>query len=74
MVIEMADNRKSDTVEKRAVQIAAVIMQAAGLCRYNNVRKCHWIYVEDSTCVQCIRSWLLSKARAEIKKKKEHEH
>lgn len=68
----MADNRKVDTVEKRAVRIAAVIMQAAGLCRYDNVSKCRRVYVDDNTCVQCIRSWLFSKARAEIKK--EHEH
>lgn len=55
-----------DTVEGRAVKIAAKIMQAAGLCRYDDVAKCHRIYVDEKTCDECIRRWLLSKARKEL--------
>lgn len=49
----------NETVEARAVKIAAKIMQAAGLCRYDSVSKCRRVYVDESTCDKCIRSWLL---------------
>lgn len=55
-----------DTVEGRAVKIAAKIMQAAGLCRYDDVTKCRRIYVDEKTCGECMRHWLLSKARKEL--------
>ena len=57
-----------ESVESRAVKIAAKIMQAAGLCRYDNVERCKRHYVDDTTCDRCIRYWLLSKARAELRK------
>lgn len=52
---------------RRAVHIAAVVMQAAGLCRYETLTKCRRIDPADATCVNCIERWLLSKARIEIK-------
>lgn len=55
-----------DTVEGRAVKIAAKIMQAAGLCRYDDVTKCHRLYTDETTCDACIRRWLLTKARKEL--------
>lgn len=57
-----------DTVEGRAVKIAAKIMQAAGLCRYDDVAKRHRIHVDEKTCDECIRRWLLTKARKELEK------
>lgn len=57
-----------DTVEGRAVKIAAKIMQAAGLCRYDDVAKCRRICVDEKTCDECIRRWLLTKARKELEK------
>lgn len=57
-----------DTVEGRAVKIAAKIMQAAGLCRYDDVTKCRRIHVDEKTCDECIRRWLLTKARKELGK------
>lgn len=56
-------------VETRALTIAAQIMQAAGLCRYENFSKCRRVYVNDIVCVNCIRSWLISKAKKEIENK-----
>ena len=53
------------------MKIAARILQADGLCRYDTPMKCHRVYVCESTCEKCIRSWLLSKARAELKKEEE---
>lgn len=53
-----------DTIDSRAVKIAARVMQAAGLCRYDSIAKCHRVYVEEITCERCIRSWLLSKSMA----------
>ena len=60
-----------ETTEARAVKIAAKIMQAAGLCRYDSATKCRRVYVNESTCDKCIEAWLLSKARKELKAKKE---
>lgn len=60
-----------ETTEARAVKIAAKIMQAAGLCRYDSATKCRRVYVDESTCDKCIAAWLLAKARKELKAKKE---
>lgn len=57
---------KVETVEARAVRIAAQVMQAAGLCRYDNVSKCHRVNVTEADCDKCIERWLLSKARREM--------
>lgn len=59
---------RKDTVEKRAVKIAAQVMQAAGLCRYDAPEKCKRVYVHEIVCDKCIESWLISKAKAELKK------
>lgn len=58
-----------ETVEARAVKIAARVMQAAGLCRYDSVDKCRRIFVDEKVCEGCIRGWLLSKARKELKER-----
>lgn len=57
---------KSETVERRAVHIAAVIMQADGLCRYDSIDKCRRVYPDEKACVKCIETWLLGKARKEM--------
>lgn len=60
--------KKQDTVEARAVKVAAHIMQAADLCLYEDpIRQCRKLRSEIS-CEICIRNWLLSKARAELRK------
>lgn len=59
--------RKNETVEARAVKISATIMQAAGLCRYDDVSKCRRVYPDDAACCACIEKWLLTKARRELK-------
>lgn len=60
-------SRKAETVEGRAVKIAAKVMQAAGLCRYDTPDKCRRVYVDESVCDVCIKKWLLAKARRELK-------
>ena len=57
-----------ETVEARAVEIAAAVMQAAGLCRYESVTQCRRVFVDEKVCEKCIRAWLLAKARQELKK------
>lgn len=54
---------------RRAVHIAAVIMQADGLCRYDTYEKCRRYSPTDDDCVKCIEKWLLAKARWELKGK-----
>jgi len=57
---------KAKTVEGQAVEIAAMVMQAAGLCRYDDVGKCRRLFPDTATCENCIKQWLLSKARREL--------
>ena len=61
--------KKQQTEDQRALHIAAVVMQAAGLCRYDDPAKdCRRVYVPtDDDCVKCIERWLLAKARRELK-------
>ena len=56
-----------DTVEARAVKIAAKVMQAAGLCRYDSPTKCR-LFTDPKTCDACIRRWLLNKAKKELER------
>ena len=52
-----------------AVRIAAKVMQAAGLCRYENpIKRCGQGYPPTpETCERCIEAWLLTKACAGTK-------
>lgn len=57
-----------ETVESRAVTIAAKIMQAAGLCRYEDPAMCRRAHIpEPADCDKCIRKWLIRKAQQELK-------
>lgn len=56
-----------ETVDARAVKIAAKVMQAAGLCRYETPAKCRHAFVNEDICDKCIRSWLITKARREMR-------
>lgn len=67
----MNEHKKSETAEARAVKIAAKILQAAGVCRYDKIQKCRRVHVDEKTCDECIEKWLLAKARAELKAEKE---
>lgn len=59
---------KNETVESRAVTIAAKIMQAAGLCKYEDYSKCRKVHPPTpEECDKCIKAWLISKARNEMK-------
>lgn len=62
---------KKDNVEQRAVKIAAKVMVAAGLCRYDTVDKCRRVYATEATCDACIRAWLLSKAGKELREEQQ---
>lgn len=58
---------KSQSVDRRAVHIAATVMDAAGLCRYESPRQCRKAWPPSrETCVKCIENWLLAKARKEL--------
>lgn len=57
---------KGKNIERRAVHIAAVVMQADGMCRYDSVDKCRHVFPTDDDCVKCIEKWLLTKARNEV--------
>ena len=59
---------KAKTVDGRALEIAAEIMQAAGLCRHDSVDKCRRLYPSDDDCARCIKNWLLARARKELQR------
>ena len=61
-------DKKKETIEARAVKIAAKVMQAAGLCRYDSPTKCRRIFTDPKTCDDCIRRWLLNKAKKELER------
>lgn len=64
--------KTDQTVEKRAVEIAAVIMVRAGLCRFNSYDKCRRLGpVSERDCARCIKLWLLGKAKKELAREKE---
>ncbi len=63
--------KTTETEARRAVHIAAVVMQAAGLCRYDTYAKCRRFDPTDADCVDCIEKWLLAKARREIRREAE---
>ena len=64
--------KNEQTVEKRAVEIAAVIMVRAGLCRFNSYDKCRRFgLVSERDCARCIKLWLLGKAKKELAREKE---
>lgn len=67
---------KVETVEERAVKIAAKVMVADGLCRREDPEGCNRGYLGSNTCERCIRAWLMMKARVELareaKEKREH--
>lgn len=66
-------SRKDETVERRAVKIAAQMMRVCGLCRYDSVDKCRRVWVDESTCDACIEQGLLTAARRELKKEGRYE-
>lgn len=61
-----------ESVEAHAVKIAAKVMQAGGLCRYDTVDKCRRINVDENTCEKCIRMWLISKAKKELEQEEDN--
>ena len=64
--------KTTQTVEKRAVEIAAVIMVRAGLCRFNSYDKCRRLgLVSERDCTRCLKLWLIGKAKKELAKEKE---
>ena len=60
--------KKKETIESRAVKIAAQKMAENGLCRYNSVSECSKIFTCEKFCRDCIERWLISKARKELKR------
>ena len=61
---------RKEEVFRRAVHIAAVVMQAAGLCRYDDHAECRSANSDDWACVRCIEAWLLLKARQELRRER----
>lgn len=58
-----------ETVEARAVEIAARMMQAAGFCRHESPMQCRRVCTDGKTCEKCIERWLLNKAKKELEAK-----
>lgn len=58
-----------ETVEARAVTIAACVMVAAGLCRHDDPLKCKK-FPSALECEMCVRRWLIDKAKKELEEEK----
>lgn len=61
-----------ESKERRAVHIAAVVMEAAGLCIREERDLCESEPTQEG-CTACIERWLYRKANEELRKEKEHE-
>ncbi len=59
---------KDRDITRRAVHIAAKVLTAAGMCIHENPAMCKNFELSDDRCDKCIEKWLLSKARAELKR------
>lgn len=59
---------KAETVEARAVKIAAFIMHKAGLCRLEDPEDCKRVDLKGGgrMCERCIQSWLIRRANVEL--------
>lgn len=57
-----------DSVDARAVKIAARVMVAAGLCRAESPELCRKSGENRENCEMCIRGWLLAKAGWELRR------
>lgn len=58
-----------ETEERRALVIAAKLMQEMGCCKYERGSlKCRRTYPTDEDCRRCIKNWLMAKARLELKR------
>jgi len=67
--------KNEQTVEKRAVEIAAVIMARAGLCRFNSYDKCRRLgLVSERDCTRCLKLWLIGKAKKELAREQTKEN
>lgn len=55
-------------IADRAVQIAAIVMREAGLCRFEDETYCHSQKRQSVLgCQICIEKWLLDRARTEVR-------
>lgn len=63
----------ADKINARALDIAAKIMAAAGLCRYENQAKCRRLSANNEICADCIRSWAKNRARQELREEGHHD-
>lgn len=56
----------NESVESRAVKIAAEIMVRNGICRHESATECSRLFADDKACGKCLEKWLLGKARKEL--------
>ena len=50
-------------IESRALDIAAFIMAASGMCKYEMPGRCKRQSANNDICGACIKSWLIFKAK-----------
>lgn len=67
----MSRKTSSPEVDHKAVEVAAKVMQYIGLCRHNSRDECKKETTGGVICERCIKNWLLSKARKELKEEAE---
>lgn len=66
---------KDETVEARAVKIAAKAMVADGFCRHGDQEEeCSRGYLGGEMCERCIRAWLMTRARVELAREAREKH
>ena len=56
--------KKQESVEQRALTIAATVLEVDGVCCRPG--KCRRYYVDSQICRKCIKAWLISRAKREL--------
>ena len=59
-------------LERRALEVAARVMEAAGLCRHRDRAKCQRLTRSPEICEKCLAAWCMTKARKLTKEEKDH--
>ncbi len=58
-------------LERRALEVAARVMEAAGLCRHRDRAKCQRLIRSPEICEKCLAAWCMTKARQLAKEERD---
>lgn len=64
---EIKKGTAEERIAARALDIASKLMAKANFCRWESAENCKRLYVDQDVCAKCIKTFLATKARKELK-------